>query len=746
MSALRILALGVLLAFPTAAGAEGLSIVPIPDMTVSAGSGWFTVNVVAFDKVYETIALTTTLPSFAVLNQPTGNGTFATTITLHPLSGDVGTYNASVTATAGSETDTEDFTITVTPAGSNAPPALAAPGLLRARARDPLSFFVTVADPDQDAITSLTASGLPPGATFTPNGTNTVGTVNWTPTNSQTGDYDIVFTASNALSGSAITHLNVFPDGSAVFPWFGGLDDVTVREGESLLMNVTLLNWDRDSLSLEASTLPPFATLNPPTSSAAGARTFQTTITIAPGAGAAGSYPVELTVTSFGGCGGAPFCSLVHSQFMITVLPAGSDRPPVVTAPDLKGGRQLDPLTFIVTAADPDQDPITSLTASGLPPGATFTPDGTNTSGTFTWTPPTQTEYLLTLHDVVFTASNARSSSATTLLVVSERQIFHPIEDVTVGEGGLATAKVYVQDFSIPMSVSASGLPPFARLNSPTSSGGVYPLETTITITPGPGTAGVYPVTVTATNTGDCDIVPSCVTNTQEFTITVTPGDVADLQTVATLIGRFHSHKRSLCFRIRQDGTPFDLADVDRESLALVLEGRTIQALGKKARVDDSECESGEDCGPDQLRVCFSMDAIRSLVEGDDLVTGLSKSEIHGALEDGQTFVAEIDGTNLAESPGQGKKNLKLHVHPNPLNPAADIAFTLESAGDVRISLYDVQGRLVKTVLEERRPVGDHVVRWDGMGVNGQRVASGVYYVKIQTRLESDVQRVTVLK
>ena len=48
---------------------------------------------------------------------------------------------------------------------------------------------VTAADADGDAITSLTASGLPAGATFTPGPGNTSGTLDWTPGFDQAGSY-----------------------------------------------------------------------------------------------------------------------------------------------------------------------------------------------------------------------------------------------------------------------------------------------------------------------------------------------------------------------------------------------------------------------------------------------------------------------------------------------------------------------------------------------------------------------------
>jgi len=72
-----------------------------------------------------------------------------------------------------------------------------------------LTVDVTATDPDGDAITTLTASGVPVGATFTPGIGNTSGTLTWTPTVTQAGSYTVTFTATNALSGSAITAITV---------------------------------------------------------------------------------------------------------------------------------------------------------------------------------------------------------------------------------------------------------------------------------------------------------------------------------------------------------------------------------------------------------------------------------------------------------------------------------------------------------------------------------------------------------
>src|SRR5207249_2344660 len=77
----------------------------------------------------------------------------------------------------------------------------------------PLTVGVQAADPDGQAITSLTAdlSGLPAGnnAVFTPGPGNTSGALTWTPTYNDAGSYTVRFTAANALSGSAATVITV---------------------------------------------------------------------------------------------------------------------------------------------------------------------------------------------------------------------------------------------------------------------------------------------------------------------------------------------------------------------------------------------------------------------------------------------------------------------------------------------------------------------------------------------------------
>jgi hypothetical protein len=70
---------------------------------------------------------------------------------------------------------------------------------------------------------------------------------------------------------------------------------------------------------------------------------------------------------------------------------------------------------------------------------------------------------------------------------------------------------------------------------------------------------------------------------------------------------------------------------------------------------------------------------------------------------------------------------------PNPFNPATTIAFTLREKGPVTLKVYDVSGRLVRTLVEETRDAGRYEVVWDGKNGGGRGVASGIYFCRMQT-------------
>ncbi len=68
---------------------------------------------------------------------------------------------------------------------------------------------------------------------------------------------------------------------------------------------------------------------------------------------------------------------------------------------------------------------------------------------------------------------------------------------------------------------------------------------------------------------------------------------------------------------------------------------------------------------------------------------------------------------------------------PNPFNPETTIPFSLAAPGRVVIRVFDIAGRIVRTLVDRVETVGPHAVRWNGKTDGGERAASGVYFYRI---------------
>ena len=70
---------------------------------------------------------------------------------------------------------------------------------------------------------------------------------------------------------------------------------------------------------------------------------------------------------------------------------------------------------------------------------------------------------------------------------------------------------------------------------------------------------------------------------------------------------------------------------------------------------------------------------------------------------------------------------------PNPFNPATTIQYSIATAGPTAIRIYSVTGAMVRTLVHQFHAPGTYSVRWDGRDDHGDRLASGVYFYKLET-------------
>jgi hypothetical protein len=86
-------------------------------------------------------------------------------------------------------------------------------------------------------------------------------------------------------------------------------------------------------------------------------------------------------------------------------------------------------------------------------------------------------------------------------------------------------------------------------------------------------------------------------------------------------------------------------------------------------------------------------------------------------------------------------------ARPNPFNPSTTIAFTLAAPDRATLSVYTVDGRLVRNLLDGSLSAGPHAARWDGTGMDGRPVSSGTYLYRLRTASGFDRSgRMTLVK
>ena len=83
---------------------------------------------------------------------------------------------------------------------------------------------------------------------------------------------------------------------------------------------------------------------------------------------------------------------------------------------------------------------------------------------------------------------------------------------------------------------------------------------------------------------------------------------------------------------------------------------------------------------------------------------------------------------------------------PNPFNPATTIRFGLASSAMVRLTVYDLAGRRVATLLDEPREAGRHGATWDGRDDKGRLLASGVYFCRLDAGGHSETKCMVLMK
>ena len=627
--------------------------------------------------------------------------TNATTGNIHLATGfsePFGTASATVSASDGLLTDSKSFTITV--GQCHAAPVLAQPANMTVNEGTTADQGIVATDACGYALTFSKAAGpafMTVTTTSPGSGTGT-GNIHLAPGFADSGTYAATVSVSN---GEFTTQksFTVTVNNSTGAPVLVPIANMTVCSGTTGDQAISATDPDGDAITFTF-TGPNFMilNLNPQVGN-----TRTGNIHIAPSVGTSGTFAASVTATANGESN--------TKSFTITIT--SSSPPPVLDQP----------ANMIVAEGATADQPLRATSACGIPltfskvSGPLFMTVTTISPG-----PGTATGNIHLAPGFAVAGTYAATVRASDGSLANDKTFTITVNSVnrcpTSNPGGPYSG---VLSAPVPFDGTQSSDPDGTSLSY------VWDFDASDGITidavgPTPSHAFLVPGTFTVTLTVTETASPFC-SHTATTTLTILSTCGATVFNGYDVI-RLASGKPTWFAFVQPAGECYSNADVVLSSFVLKYAGRQIPAEVTKTAINSDK--NGD--GIQEIRVTFSKADLRTLFSGTGLGNGhnlvdvtIEASTVTGGTLQGTTQVDVISNSDFSAA----------SVSPNPLNPSATLTFTTTRQGFAKIELFDIAGRLVRTILDERTlAAGTHEVKIEGRGQRGETLASGVYFIR----------------
>jgi PKD repeat protein len=199
--------------------------------------------------------------------------------------------------------------------------------------------------------------------------------------------------------------------------------------------------------------------------------------------------------------------------------------------------------------------------------------------------------------------------------------------------------------------------------------------------------------------------------------------------------------KPRYCYQVQPVGGDYANTDVLLNTIVMTYNGVSVPAEAGRT-VIDSDLNLD---GIQEIHVCFTKASMITLFAGTGSGSHTFSVDISGNLATGGKFKATLDV--VVRGPVNGSDFASASVSPNPLNPQTKLSFATSKPGSVKIDMFDLQGRLVRTIQSSTfMTAGQHELTIDGRGQSGEKLASGVYFIRGETVDGTFKNTITILK
>ena len=137
-------------------------------------------------------------------------------------------------------------------------------------------------------------------------------------------------------------------------------------------------------------------------------------------------------------------------------------------------------------------------------------------------------------------------------------------------------------------------------------------------------------------------------------------------------------------------------------------------------------------------------------VSGGVVVVGASHNDDNGS-DSGSAYVFEGIYDRVSQTTGLGiasaprTANLE-PSYPNLFNPTTTLRYNNHSSQQIRLTIHNLSGQVVRTLVDERVSAGSHGIVWDGRDATGKAVASGVYLYRLTFDEQKITRRMTLVR
>jgi hypothetical protein len=111
-----------------------------------------------------------------------------------------------------------------------------------------------------------------------------------------------------------------------------------------------------------------------------------------------------------------------------------------------------------------------------------------------------------------------------------------------------------------------------------------------------------------------------------------------------------------------------------------------------------------------------------------------------------QSWINNLLATDIEEINQVPQTSQLYQNYPNPFNPATNIRFELAESQQVTLQIFNIEGRLVKTLIDNQLFAGSHELSWNGLDNRQQPAASGAYYYILKSGDFQSAKRMVLMR